>query len=56
MIDKPKPTSKLDETLHDIETIPGYFSKVPKIGLVLSALEKTKITTFLRENQDFLES
>ena len=52
MIGEPKPISKPSEVSQDIEVIPRDASKVLKIGSALSAAEKTKITTLLRENQD----
>ena len=52
MIDELGSTSNPEETLQDVEIIPGDPSKVTKIGSTLWALDKTKITTFLKENQD----
>ena len=52
MIDEPKPIPKPSEVPQEVEVIPRDPSKVLKIGLALSALEKTKMTKFLRENQD----
>ena len=52
MIEKPKPIPEPSEVPQEVEVIPGDPSKVLKIGLALLAVEKTKITTFLRENQD----
>ena len=52
MIDKPEPIPELSEVPQEVEVIPGDPSKVLKIGSTLSTIKKTKITTFLRENQD----
>ena len=52
MIDEPEPISKLSEVPQEVEVIPRDPSKVLKIGSTFLATEKTKITTFLRENQD----
>ena len=52
MIEKPEPIPEPLEVPQEVEVIPGDPSKVLKIGLALLAVEKTKITTFLRENQD----
>ena len=52
MIDEPKPILEPSEAQQDIEIILGDPSKVLKIRSTLSTLEKTKITTFLRENRD----
>jgi len=52
MIDEPEPIPEPLEAPQDIEIILGDPSKVLKIRSALSTLEKTKITTFLRENQD----
>lgn len=50
MINEPKSTSKLAETLQDIEIILGDPSKVIKVGSTLLTSEKIKTTTILREN------
>ena len=52
MIDEPEPILELLEVPQEVEVVPGDPSKILKIGLALSAVEKTNITTFLRENQD----
>ena len=52
MIDEPKSIPEPSELPQEIEVIPGDLSKVLKIGSALLASEKTKITDFLRENQD----
>ena len=52
MIDKPEPIPEPLEVPQEVEVIPGDPSKVLKIGSTFLAIEKTKITTFLRENQD----
>ncbi|XP_030939781.1 uncharacterized protein LOC115964655 [Quercus lobata] len=52
MTDEPEPVPKPSEMPQKVEVVPRDSSKVLKIGLALSALEKTKITKFLRENQD----
>lgn len=52
MIDEPEPVPKLSEVPQEIEAVLGDPSKVLKIGLALSASEKTKIRNFLGENQD----
>ena len=50
MIDELEPILEPSEVPQEIKVVPRDSSKVLKIGSVLSALEKTKITTFLREN------
>ena len=52
MIDELEQILKPSETPQKVEIVPGDPSKVLKIGSALSASEKTKLTTFLRENQD----
>ena len=52
MIDELELVLELSEVPQEIEVIPGDPSKVLKIGLALSTLEKMMITNFLRENQD----
>lgn len=53
MIGKPKPILKPSEASQGVEVVLGDPSKVLKIVSALSASKETKITTFLRENQDF---
>ena len=53
MIDEPKPISEPSEVSQDIKVVPRDPSNVLKIKSALSATEKTKITTLLRENHDF---
>ena len=52
MIDELEQILKPSETPQKVEIVPGDPSKVLKIGSALSASEKMKLTTFLRENQD----
>ena len=52
MIDKLEPIHELSEVPQEVEVIPRDPSKVLKIGSTLLAIEKMKITTFLRENRD----
>ena len=52
MIDELEQILKPSETPQKVEIVPGDPSKVLKIGSALSTSEKTKLTTFLRENQD----
>ena len=52
MINEPKPIPKLSETPQEIEIILGDSTKLLKIGLTLPALEKEKMISFLRANQD----
>ena len=51
-IEEPKSIFEPPEASQDIKIILGYPSKVLKVGLGLSASEKMKIITLLRENQD----
>ena len=52
MIDKPEPIPELSKVPQEVKVVHGDPSKVLKIGLAFSIVEKMKITTFLRENQD----
>ena len=52
MIDKPEPVPEPSEVPQEVKVIHRDPSKVLKIGSSLSASEKTKITKFLKENQD----
>ena len=52
MIDELEPVLELSEVPQEIEVVPRDPSKVLKIGSTLSTSERTKITNFLRENQD----
>ena len=54
MIDEPEPVPKPSKVSQEIEVVLGDPSKVLKISSALSASKKTKITNFLRENQDIL--
>ena len=53
MIDETEPVPELSEVPQEVEVALGDQSKVLKISLAFLALEKTKITNFLRENHDF---
>ena len=53
MIDETEPVPELSEVPQEVEVAPRDPSKVLKIGSAFLASEKTKITNFLRENQDF---
>ena len=52
MIDELKPIFEPSEVSQDIDVVLGDPSRVLKIRSTLSAAEKAKITTLLRENQD----
>ena len=52
MIDEPELVPKPSEVPQEVEVILGDSSKVLKIGSTLSTSEKTKITNFLKENQN----
>ena len=52
MIKEPKPVPELLKTPQEIKVVLRDPSKVLKIGSALLTPEKTKITNFLRENQD----
>ena len=54
MIDEPEPVPvpESSKVPQEIEVVLGDPSKVLKISSALSALKKTKITNFLRVNQD----
>ena len=43
------------ETPQEVEIVPGDSTKVLKIGVALLTLEKEKMVSFLRENQDLLK-
>ena len=49
---KPEPIPKTSETPQEVEIVLGDSAKVLKIGSALSTLEKKKMISFLRENQD----
>ena len=53
MIDETEPVPELSEVPQEVEVAPKDPSTVLKIGSAFLASEKTKITNFLRENQDF---
>ena len=52
VIKEPEPTSELSETPQEVEDILGDSSKVLKIGSTLPTLEKKKMVSLLRANQD----
>ena len=52
MINELEPIPKLLETPQEVEIVPGDSTKVLKIGLALLTLEKEKMISFLRANQD----
>ena len=52
MIEKPETVPELSKAPQEIKVVLRDLSKVLKICSALSAPEKTKITNFLRENQD----
>ena len=52
MIKEPEPIFELSETPQEVEDVPGDSSKVLKIGSALSTLEKKKMISLLRANQD----
>ena len=49
---EPEPIPESSETPQEVEVVLGYLSKVLKIGLALPTLEKEKMISFLRSNQD----
>lgn len=53
MIEEPKLIPEPSEAPQEIKVVPRDSSKVLKVRSTLSTSEKTKIRTFLRENQDF---
>ena len=52
MINEPKTIPEPSETPQEVEIVPGDSTKVLKIGSALPTLEKEKMVSFLRENQD----
>ena len=52
MIKEPEPISELSKTPQEVEDILGDSSKVLKIGSTLPTLEKKKMISLLRANQD----
>ena len=52
MINEPKPIPKPSETPQEVEIIPRDLTKVLKIGSALTTLEKEKMVSFLKANQD----
>ena len=52
VIKEPKPIFELSETTQEVEDVPGDSSKVLKIGSALPTLEKKKMISLLRANQD----
>ena len=52
MINKPEPISKPSNTPQEVKVFPGDSSKVLKIGSALPTLEKEKMVSLLRANQD----
>ena len=52
VINEPEPILEPSETPQEVEIVLGDSTKVLKIGLALPTLEKKKMISFLRENQD----
>ena len=52
VINEPDPIPESSETPQEVETILGDSTKVLKIGSTLPTLEKEKMISFLRANQD----
>ena len=52
MINEPKPISEPLETPQEVEIVSGDSTKVLKIGTTLLTVEKEKMISFLRANQD----
>ena len=52
MINEPEPIPESSKTPQEVEIVPGDSTKVLKIGLPLLTLEKEKMISFLRANQD----
>ena len=52
MINEPEPIPELSKTPHEVEIVLGDLTKVLKIGSTLPTLEKEKMVSFLRANQD----
>jgi len=52
VINELEPIPKPSETPQEVEIIPGDLTKVLKIGTALPTLEKEKMISFLRANQD----
>ena len=52
MINELEPILEPSETPQEVEIVPGDSTKVLKIGTIVPALEKEKMISFLRVNQD----
>ena len=52
VINEPEPIPELSETPQEVEIVPGDSTKVLKIGIALLNLEKEKMISFLKANQD----
>ena len=52
VINEPESIPEPSETPQEIEIVPGDLTKVLKIGSALPTLEKEKMVSFLRANQD----
>ena len=53
LINELEPIPELSETPQEVEIIPGDSTKVLKIRTTFLTLEKEKMISFLRANQDF---
>ena len=53
LINELEPILELSETPQELEIVPGDSTKVLKIGTAFLTLEKEKMISFLRANQDF---
>ena len=53
LINELEPILELSETPQELEIVPGDSTKVLKIGTTFLTLEKEKMISFLRANQDF---
>ena len=52
MINKPDPIPEPLETPQEVEIVPGDSTKILKIRMALPTIEKEKMISSLRENQD----
>ena len=52
VINEPEPIPELSETPQEVEIVPGDSTKVLKIEIALLNLEKEKMISFLKANQD----
>ena len=55
VINEPEPIPEPSETLQEVKIISRDLTKVLKIGLTLPTLEKEKMISFLKANQDVFD-